>query len=258
MIDSKFQACIDALDCVTATWHESHDLRLSVGRCEADTAAMRLMQNIYVHVNSVSHLAAIPYTGSSLVSAWVLLRAAFEIAVVATWLVEDADWKECEARWLGWMTKEEELWNGIARDLEPRTQDAAARARESSLMLRKRREAIAAKLPKDSRTKRPSMPEMMREIGLETARYVVYRLGSHIVHAGPSCTEWSVKETDKGWGFGEVVKPSQWRDPFCMAGWCVARPGALVLDRHNAPVQIVTRLIDAQKALTKAAEDLAP
>jgi len=258
MIDPKFQSCIDALDLVTATWRESWDLNMPFGRYEADTAALRLMHNIYMHVNGISHLAAIPYTGSHLVSAWVLLRAAFETAVVATWLARDDDWKEREARWLGWMTKEEELWNGIARDLEPRTAVDAARAREKSRVLKDHRESIAAKLPKDSRTRRPSMVDMMREIGLETARYVPYRLASHVIHAGPTCTEWSLAETNKGLRVGEVVKPSQWRNLFCIAGWCVAQPGVLVLGRHNAPAQLATRLVDAQETLTKVTEELTP
>ncbi len=98
----------------------------------------------------------------------------------------------------------------------------------------------------------------MFEIGLDPAWYVVYRVGSHIAHAGPSCTEWSIRESDDGWCLGGVVKPSQWREPFCIAGWCVAQTGVLVLKRHGAPAGTISQLIDVEKALRDASLNLAP
>jgi hypothetical protein len=52
------------------------------------------------HVEAVSEVAKLGNPGSHYVSAVVLLRSAFEIALTAYWLVIEDDWKEREARYL--------------------------------------------------------------------------------------------------------------------------------------------------------------
>jgi hypothetical protein len=106
--EEVYTQCIAALDEVNAAFSSARgELSSAPTQYEADFAAFKLMQLVWVHVNAVSHIATIRYTGSHLASAWILIRSAFETGLTALWLTKEDDWKEREARWLGWITSRE-------------------------------------------------------------------------------------------------------------------------------------------------------
>src|SRR5438132_340333 len=158
-----------------------------VSRCErADLAAFKLMEVILRHVNAVSAIAGLSKPGSHLMSAWVLLRSAFEVALTACWLAKDPDWKEREARWLGWMAGEEDYQRKLAGDLRVIAGDAAGKFEDYARQLEDRRLRIMRLLPKDAREKRPSIPRMLQELAIDKKYYVAYRIGSQLTHGGPA------------------------------------------------------------------------
>lgn len=256
MIDASFQGCIDALDGVTKAFRQGR-VGLSVpSRYEADRAAFKLMQQVWLHINSISHLAAIPYTGSHLASACVLLRSAFETAVVALWLTQDEDWRERESRWLGWVAGQEKYLANLAREFDSRSPMFAGKLRGQLQDLCDRREAITRLLPKDSRVARPPMPQLIREVGMEQPYYIPYRVMSHICHGGPGSWEYAVRDEGAMIVFTDVVKPSAWKDPFRMGGWCIAQPGMVVLARAGATKETCHNLLAAHTWLLQVTEGL--
>jgi hypothetical protein len=201
-------------------------------------AAFRLMQLVWVHVNSISALAVIPTPGSHVVAAWPLARAAYETGLTAWWLVKDDDWKEREARWLGWMTVEEKFQDDLANDFDAFDADAARMRRAYRDGLKHRREAITKLLPKDSRPKRPSIFQLVKELMPGQNYYVPYRIASQITHGGPGAMDWMSKNTDQG--YTDIIpKPVSWANLFPMCSWCIAQPGAVVLARAKAEEAIL-------------------
>jgi hypothetical protein len=91
----------------------------------------------------------------------LLLRSAFEVALTAYWLALDDNWKEREARWLGWIAGEEEYPRKLAGDLHPLVGDRVREFEAYALQLEQRRFAIMRLLPKDAREKRPAIPRML-------------------------------------------------------------------------------------------------
>lgn len=257
MSDEAYKACIAALDDVTAAFNSGRaELSSAPTRYEADFAAFRLMQLVWLHVNSISHISTIPCTGSHLASAWVLARSAFETAVTALWLVIEDDWKEREARWLGWVTSEEEYWAKLATEFERIAPASVEPCIAKVHRLKDRREAITKLLPKDSRLRRPKMPQMIKEVGLEQRYYIPYRVTSHVAHGGAGADEWAVRCEGNRIFLGNVEAISSWKDLFRMASWSVVRPGVIVLTRSGASSDACDKLLSSHKRLLEVTERL--
>jgi hypothetical protein len=257
MSDEAYKACIAALDDVTAAFNSGRAaLSSAPTRYEADFAAFRLMQLVWLHVNSISHISTIPCTGSHLASAWVLARSAFETAVTALWLVIEDDWKEREARWLGWVASEEEYLRKLATEFESINPASAASYIAKAHRLKDRREAITRLLPKDSRYKRPSMPQLLKEVGAEGRFYIPYRVTSQVVHGSAGADEWAVRHEGNMIFLGNAVALPSWKDLFRMASWSVVQPGVIVLARSGAPSDACDKLLSSHKRLLEVTERL--
>ncbi len=243
MSDENYRACIEALDDVTAAFRDGRaEVSSAPTRYEADFAAFKLMQLAWIHVNSLSHIASIPYTGSHIASALVLARSAFETGLTAYWLSKDDDWKEREARWLGWITSEEDYWNNLAKEFETLNPAFSASAVGKVRVLESRRTAITKLLPKDSRSKRPKPWQMLKEVGVEQKYYIFYRITSQVAHGGAGSDEWAVRREDDRISWANVVEPSSWKELFRMASWSIAQPGTVVLMRAGASSDARARL----------------
>lgn len=251
-----FQLSVDALNDVLGAYRSSRKTIASVpGKYESEMAAFRLMQLVWVHVNSIAALAEIPTPGSHFVAAWPLARAAYETGLTAWWLVKDDDWKEREARWLGWMAGEEEFQESLAKDFEAFDADAASKRRAYRDELKSRREAITKLLPKDSRPKRPSIFQLVKELMPGQSYYVPYRIASQITHAGPGAMDWMSKHTDDG--YTDIIpEPASWANLFPMVSWCVAQPGAMVLARAKADSATIRELLDSHERVLRCSKVL--
>jgi hypothetical protein len=257
MSDEAYKESIKALDNVTDVfWNARAALSSAPTKYEADFAAFKLMQLVWLHVNSVSHLAAIPYAGSHLASAWVLARSAFETGATALWLAMDDDWKEREARWLGWVTSEEDYWAKLAKEFESLNPSFAASSIERARLHKERREAITRLLPKDSRSKRPAMPQLLKEVGMDQRYYIPYRITSHIVHGGAGADEWAIQRKGDVISFGHASGLSSWKDLFRMASWSIVQPGTVVLARSGASSVACRQLLSCHENLVDVTERL--
>lgn len=256
MPPNAFHLSVDALNDVLGAYRACRKTIASVpGKYESEMAAFRLMQLVWVHVNSIAALAEIPTPGSHLVAAWPLARAAYETGLTAWWLVKDDDWKEREARWLGWMAGEEEFQESLAKDFEAFDSDAARKRRAYRDGLRHRREAITKLLPKDSRAKRPSIFQLVKELMPGQNYYVPYRIASQITHGGPGAMDWMSKHTNDG--YTDVIpEPESWANLFPMASWCVTQPGSVVLARAKADNAALRELFEAHERVLRCSKEL--
>lgn len=257
MIENAYDRCVEALDAVTKSFREIRDgIREAPTRYEADFAAYKLMQLVWLHVNSVSHIAAIRYTGSHLASAWVLIRSAFETAVTSLWLTIDDDWKEREARWLGWAAGEEKHWRNLSTEFKSLNPEYSQKAEEFANRLQERREAITRLLPKDSRESRPKMPRMLREAGVAANYYIPYRIACQVIHGGAGADEWAVRQEDNRIYFAGVVRPGAWKEAFRMASWSITQPGVTMLKRAGVSQSVCTRIVDCHDKLLEMTQQL--
>lgn len=240
--ETDFQECVHALDEVTRAFLDARRGLPAPTKYEADVAAFKLMEVVFRHVNAVTGIATLTPPGSHYVSAWVLLRSAFEVALTAYWLVKDNDWKEREARWLGWMAGEEDYQRKLASDLRPLNEEGSQRFEKYAERLEQRRCAIMRLLPKDSREKRPSIPRMLDECGVEKKYYIAYRIGSQFTHGGPAVCE-EVFETGEDFIRMKEVSYSAWINLLLMASWSIAQPGHVVLGRAGASEQPADNLL---------------
>src|SRR5262249_23682962 len=96
--ETEFFRCLAALDDVMGAYSDAQKGLTAPTEYEADLAAFKLMEVVFRHVSVVPVIALIPKPGSHHISARVLLRSAFEIALTAFWLALDDDWKERESR----------------------------------------------------------------------------------------------------------------------------------------------------------------
>lgn len=249
--DAQMAPLITALDEVTLAYREAGKTTGRLWRYEADLTAYQLMELAWVHVNTVSHIAATPTPGHALLPAWVLLRSTFEVSLTALWLAREDDWKEREARWLGWIAGEEEFQAKVAADIEAATANPALQWRDHIAALKQRREAIMRLLPKDSRIRRPSLKDLLRECGIEQKYYLAYRYGSQFAHGGPT----ALSEAFEQRGNGEAtsmhlrIDANRWREPLKMASWCIAHCGGTVLGRCGAPADAIHPLVVAHERL---------
>jgi hypothetical protein len=255
--ETDYRRCVDALDEVSQAFLRAQNGLAAPTRYEADLASFKLMEVVLQHVNAASRIAMLPKPGSHLVSAWVLLRSAFEVALTAYWLALDDDWKEREARWLGWIAGEEEHQRKLAGDIRPVAGDGVRRFEDYALQLEQRRLAIMRLLPKDAREKRPTIPRMLQECGIHQRYYVAYRIGSQLTHGGPTVCE-EVWETDGSVFCTKEVKYAAWVGPLQMAGWCIAQPGWAVLCRAGATLEAAEGVVDAHDRLRAAVSSLRP
>jgi hypothetical protein len=252
---SQLLDCIRAIDNTTAAFLAARSGTVALGRYEADLAAFKLMEVVYRHVNAVTAVAAMPQPGMHLVSAQVLLRAAFETALTAFWLTKEEDWKEREARWLGWVSADEDHLRKLARHLSPVNPEGASIFEERAKAQADRREAITRLLPKDSRERRPAIPQMLAELGIDAKYYIAYRVGSHIAHAGPSTAESVCRMEPDAIRF-DLLDYSSWVDPLRMASWCITEPGLFVLHRAGVTEDAVKPLLNAHHEVLRVTEQL--
>jgi hypothetical protein len=253
--EADFRECVAALGEVRQAFLLAQQGLVVPTRYEADLASFKLMEVVLQHVNAASGIAMLPKPGSHLVSAWVLLRSAFEVALTAYWLAVDDDWKEREARWLGWIAGEEEFQRKLAGDLRPVAGDGVQGIEDYALRLEQRRLAIMRLLPKDARAKRPAIPQILQECGIHQRYYVAYRIGSQLTHGGPAACE-EVWETDGSVFRTKEVNYASWVGPFQMAGWCIAQPGYAVLCRSGAAFEAAENLVDVHDQLLAAVSRL--
>ena len=253
--ESDLHTCLKALDDVTWAFLEARRSPLELGQYEADTAAFQLMEVVFRHVNAVTGVAAMPPAGFHAVTAWVMLRSAFEVAVTAYWLTRDNDWVEREARWLGWMAGEEEHQQKLAADLRPINPDASDRLVKYRDSLQQRREAIARLLPKDSRIRRPNLLAMLQECEIQKRYYIAYRLGSQFMHGGPAVCHEVFEPTDANLRM-KPVDYGAWVGLLRMASWCIAQPGQIVLQRAGVPLEAVRPIVEKHQVLLAQVESL--
>jgi hypothetical protein len=228
-----FQDCIHALDEVAHAFFDSRRGLPAPTKYEADLAAFKLMEVVFQHVNAVKQIAALDKPGSHYVSAWVLLRSTFEVALTAYWLVIDDDWQEREARWLGWMAGEEDFQRRLAGDIRPLNEEGSRRLLLYAEELKRRRIEISGLLPIDSREKRPNIAEMLQKCGIEKEYYIAYRVGSQLTHGGPTVCE-EVFDTGENFIRVKEIGNDAWINLFLMASWSLAKPGHVVLRRAGA------------------------
>lgn len=254
-IEADFRSCVAALDDVVNEFLEARNRCAGLSEYESDNAAFQLMEAVFRNVNAVSGIAVMPEPGSHLFPAWVLLRSAFEISLTAYWLTKEDDWKEREARWLGWMAGEETYQKKIANELRPVIGTGADEYISYAGQLEQRRHAIMQKLPKDSRMNRPIVPTMLKECGMDQQFYVAYRIGSHLSHGGPTVLRELFIQED-GALRRKHVNYEAWVEPFRMAGWSIAQSGSTVLARLGAPTNAVEQLVAAHDRLLSASSSL--
>ena len=253
--EADFLKCVDALNDVTEAFLAARRQSVTWSQYESDRAAFKLMEAVFQNVNAVSGIAVMPKPGSHLVPAWVLLRSAFEISLTASWLVTEDDWKEREARWLGWMKGEEKYQRNIASELRPIPDSDSNQFMDYADQLEQRRRAIMEKLPKDSRDERPSIPEMLRQCGIDRRYYISYRIGSQLTHGGPAvCQELFVDEVNAIRRTN--VSYSAWVGPLQMAGWSIAHAGSHVLLRTGATEESIERLVATHDILVSMSSSL--
>lgn len=249
--EEDFHRCVAALDDVTGAFLEARKNCPGLSEYESDRSAFQLMEAVFRNVNAISTIAMIPAAGTHLFPAWVLIRSSFEIALTAYWLAKEDDWKEREARWIGWIAGEEQFQKRLANDLRPVAGTTAEPLSVYADALEHRRRAIMAKLPKDSRTNRPTIPSMLSECGIDQHYYAVYRIGSQLAHGGhTTCSELFAQE-DGGFRLKDVAYAS-WIEPFQIAGWSVAQAGAVVLARIGMSSISLEPLAVAQDSLISA------
>ena len=254
-IENDFKKCIGLLDEVTRAFLDARTGLAAPSRYEADLAAFQLMEVSFRHINAVSGIAMMPKPGSHLISAWSLLRSAFDISLTATWLADDPDWKEREARWLGWIAGEETYQRKLAGDIRKAGGTRTEKLDQYAADLEKRRLQIMRLLPRDSRKKRPEIPLMLRECGLKENYYIVYRIGSQLTHGGPACIKevWKTGVHDgKPAFFFKDIAYAEWSHPLQLAGWCIAQAGSVVLLRAGADPEAVNQMIEVHKRLIEA------
>jgi hypothetical protein len=246
--EDDFRTCVATLGELIQAFRLERNGLAAPTKYEADLASFKLMEVVLQHVNAVSDVAMIPKPGSHLVSAWVLLRSAFEVALTAYWLTIENDWKEREARWLGWVAGEEEYQRKLAKDLRPVAAVAAQKFENYALQLEQRRLMIARLLPKGARQARPAIPRMLQECGIHEKYYIAYRVGSQLTHGGPAVCE-EVWETSDHFLRTKDISYSPWVDPLRMAGWCIAQPGYVVLLRSGATPEAAENVVGAHARL---------
>jgi hypothetical protein len=253
--DIAFDNCVAALDNVSGCFRGLHRSVKEMTPFESERAAFQLMEVVFRHVNAVSHLAMAPSPGSHHVSAAPLLRSAFEIAATVIWLIRDESWMEREARWLGWIAGEETFLRSYAKGIRDVAGSEADDAIRFGDALETRRRAIAAKLPKDSRIKRPDFRQMLRECDTPDGYYEAYRVLSHLTHGGPLLCRALWKESDSQLLLTKTEK-SSWAESFRIASWSVAEAGQLTLRRFGVSDNEVSRLIDLHGRLLIASDRL--
>jgi hypothetical protein len=253
--EADFLRCVSALDKVSVAFLGAQSGLGAPMHYEADLAGFKLMEVVVRHANAVSGIALLPTPGLHFISAWVLLRSAFEVALTAYWLTIDDDWKEREARWVGWMAGEEEYQRKLGGDLRPISEHGSQKFKDHANQLEARRLAIMQLLPKDSRDRRPSIPKMIEECGIEKKRYIVYRIGSQFTHGGPTvCQE--LFETGENYIRIKDVDYSNWANLFQLASWSIAQPGQTTLLRAGASEVAITNVLAAHENLCVVASAL--
>lgn len=253
--NQSFSLAIAALDKVTAAFLAAREGLALPSRYEADRAAFSLMEFAFRHVNSVSGIAMIPTPGSHMVSAWVLLRSAFEIGLTAYWLTREDDWQEREARWLGWVRQQEESNRKLSGDLLRENTQASESFKAQADTLRQRRLAIASLLPREAREKRPSMPEMLKECKVELKYYIAYRVGTQFSHGDPIMLD-TIFESGDNWIRTRDVDYSSWAQLLLMASWSLTQPAWTTLGRAGALPGSMERLYEAHEMLRTQVREL--
>lgn len=255
---NHFKLSIDALDVVTAVYREGRNtLSAAPTRYESDFAAYRLMQLIWMHVNSLTVLAMVPEAGTHAASAWLPLRAAYECALTVLWLTKEEDWKEREARWLGWVKQEEEYELKLAKHLEVFSPKEAAARRTHARQLAERREAITKLLPIAPHPKRPRLIDLVNQLMPGTEYYAPYCVASELTHGGPGSLSWASFTKADSIDLFPRLDWSRWSQAIRMASWCVSQPGTCVLQRAGADSRVVAKLIDAHNEVLRATIPLA-
>jgi len=265
-IEDRFRSVISHLDDVTQRYRIARQSIVELGRYEADLAAIKLMQATWLHINALSSVAEIPYTGSHSISAWVLLRAAFEAGLTAWWLVAPENWIEREARWLQWIKREEIHRDKLSKSSNVFGADFVTQLEGERDRLAKRRQDISNLLldnvapdqrPKVERQLRPptvSMEQIIRETGLPSRYYIVYRVSSHYTHSGPSTSNTLLQfANDEN---TQTSIPCDWSEMFCAASWLMTDPGQVVLIRCGANHEDVARIVDAHNNLLDCVAEL--
>jgi Family of unknown function (DUF5677) len=256
--ENPLTECVEYLDLVTGRFLEARDCA-TISEYEADRAAFALLQSVFVHVNALSHLAAWTSSVPHLPSAWVLARAAFETGVVALWLCKENDWKEREARFLGWVLKREEHLESLAADftsIEIGRSDVADRCRKTARDYARWREAVTGLLPKDSRMKCPSFFQMVKEIGLDRRYYMRYRMASSVIHGAPQSLEHVLRVSNTQYTVGSFSTGSDLAEIFRLASWCIVAPAQVVLVRNHVDPAKIGSILSAHKDLLGAADRL--
>jgi hypothetical protein len=247
----KLSKCIGAVEATTALYRHMGTGITGLGRYEADVAAVQLMEGVLQHVESVAMIARIGVPGSHYVSSKVIMSSVFEIALTIYWLIIEDDWKEREARYLGWIEGEERFQRNLAKELRLIEGNEKSKQFENYAdRLETRRKAIMKLLPKDSRIKRPTVQEMIRECNVESGYYIHYRIGSQFTHGGQAiCNE--IYETQIGPKGNEYhiknIGYSAWSELFKMASWCIVQPGSIVLHRAGIGPHKIRKLYHAHE-----------
>lgn len=229
-------------------------------RYEADMAASYLLSCTWLHANALSHLAEIPYTGSHLIPAQALCRAAVESGFTALWLLDPDDWRQREARWLRYVRREEKHRHALSVDFSKLSPQMTERLASECLSLQERRrkisELLLAEFAPDSVIPDidsiPSFARMLQDLDEYDKIYIRYRFLSHSVHGGPSQASTAMRTEGHSVSMYMAHSPQEWSVLFSLTGYAVYAG----LESYTKRVQIPeSKLVEAREALHEVMEN---
>lgn len=219
----------------------------TLGRYEADSAALALTYLVVSYARSLSalaHAAVRHYPAAA-----VIARTSLETAATVGWLMVPTDPFKREGRWLGYYKAHERAYRKIADGVQAISPGLAEDLRTSASRFEAWRTAILKKLPRGGVTDRPSLPDMLRELG-HGDLYLVYRSLSQVVHAepdalrltrdvtheraDPSGVEPIFEASSQTLAFGSFWTGSSWAAPLRAICWSLVMSSVSVLTRMEA------------------------
>lgn len=200
------------------------------GNFESSIEAMNLLYLAIRQVEGVTTLARRDLV--MLPAAQACARAALEISTKAAWMVDSNDPFERELRWLAHLREEERVHERLAK--RQHDTDLGRSARESTVFIRKFREAVEGVLPPGKRLPlkhNATVDEMLAALNSEHL-YVPYIHLSQFLHGGHAAT-WLYRQGGLGnkKRHGEFVDVAQWHLPLWVCWTSLLELGGMTLWR---------------------------
>jgi hypothetical protein len=217
----------DLLDTAISRFLSARKSIPPLGKYESEVEAMLLFNMAIRGIEAICTLARTDLV--LIVSANVLARTIFEIALKAAWMVQPEDPFACEVRYLAHLAEEERLLRAISERVIQFGGDPVVFT-EQLTPIREFRVRVAAALPPGftELPGNPSVEEMLKALN-QGQTYAIYRLLAQFVHGGHSAT-WTYR---KGLGTlrqtGEFVTSGSWYIPLWTAWKSLQVFGGLLL-----------------------------